>query len=336
MGHGLPAQVTKTRAGYRAAALFLVALLAAGCGTSSVVITVTRPAEINLKDYRKIAIGDITDQYGRKGKHAKDLSDELTSALFVSDQFEVLNRDNLARIMTEHSLSETGIIDESTAPELGQVIGTAALIFGRIQTDQYQEDLSKGTSYTDKEGKVHQTHTRKGTYHVTANLQIIDIQTAKVLAARSLTAHRSARKTADLKDPDRIDREALFSSCIKNISGQFRRMVAPYEVQVRATFLTDDLLPETDQAIAFFRIGEWEDGITMLRSAVGKRGLDSEVQSKAYYNLGLAEIYRQEFDSALEHLKTALSLNPKSRRIQNTIVRAKTERENAEKLKEQI
>ena len=55
-----------------------------------------------------------------------------------------------------------------------------------------------------------------------------------------------------------------------------------------------------------------------------------------YYNWGLAEIYTQEFDSALEHLKTALSLNPKSRRIQITIVRAKTEKENAEKLKEQI
>lgn len=336
MGHGLLAQVIQQRAEHPAAALFLVTLLAAGCGTASVAITVTRPAEINLKDYRKIAIGDIIDQDERKGKHAKDLSDELTSALVASNQFEVLNRKNLARIMTEHDLSETGIIDESTAPELGKLIGTAALIFGRIQTDQYEEDLSTGASYKDKKGKVHQTHTRIGTYRVTANLQIIDIQTAKVLAARTLTANRSARKTADLKDPGRIDRDALFRSCIKNISGQFMRMVAPYEVQVRAAFLTDDLLPETDQAIAFFRIGEWEDGITLLRDAVGKLGLDSEVQSKVYYNLGLAEIYTQEFDSALKHLKTALSLNPKSRRIQKTIVRAKDEKENAEKLKEQI
>ncbi|MEE9163132.1 MAG: CsgG/HfaB family protein, partial [Candidatus Neomarinimicrobiota bacterium] len=150
----------------------MLALLAA-CGTTSVAVTVTRPAEINLREYRKIAIGDIVDQYGRKGRHASDLADEITSVLFASQQFEVLNRENLARIMSEHALSETGIIDESTAPEIGKIVGTAALVFGRIQTDHYQEDLTKGDPYKDKEGRSHQIHSRKGVYRVTANLQVI-------------------------------------------------------------------------------------------------------------------------------------------------------------------
>ena len=315
--------------------LFL-ALVIASCGTSSVYITVKRPAEINLKEYRKIAIGDIVDQSGKKGGHAKDMADEITSVLFTSGQFEVLDRQNLARIMTEHSLSETGIVDENTAPEIGKVIGTAALVFGRIQTDQYKEDLKEGEPYKDKKGRTHQINTRTGSYRVSANLQIIDIQTARILAVKSLSAERTSRKSADNRDPDNIDRNALYARCLKDISQKFIRMVAPYDVQVRAAFLTDKLLPEVDQAISYFRIGEWEEGMTILRGTINKSGLPLEVQAKTFYNLGLAETYAGQFDEAIEHLKTALSLNPKSRRIQKAILRAKMEKENAEKLKEQL
>ncbi len=316
--------------------VFFLAIVMAGCGTSSIYINVKRPAEINLKEYRKIAIGDIVDQGGRKGGHAKDMADEVTSVLFTSGQFEILDREHLARVMDEHSLSETGIIDESTAAEIGKIIGTAALIFGRIQTDQYQEDLKRGEPYQDKKGGTHQINTRTGTYRLTVNLQVIDIQTARILAAKSLSAERAARMSADNRDPANIDRNTLYARCLKDISQQFIRIVAPYDVQVRAAFLTDKLLPEVDQAIGYFRIGEWEEGMTILRGTISKTGLPLEVQAKTFYNLGLAETYAGQFDEAVEHLKTALSLDPTSRRIQNAILRAKMEKESAEKLKEQI
>ncbi|UCH10137.1 MAG: tetratricopeptide repeat protein, partial [Fidelibacterota bacterium] len=170
----------------------------------------------------------------------------------------------------------------------------------------------------------------------TANLQVIDIQTAQVLAAKSITARHVARQSADMRDPASIDSNALYARCVKDISGQFLRMVAAYDVQVRAAFLTDKLLPEVDQAIAYFRIGEWEDGMLLLEGTIRKSGLPGEVQAKAYYNLGLAETYAGQFEEAIEHLKIAMSLNPKSKRIQNAILRVKMEQESAEKLKEQL
>lgn len=321
---------------FKAAWGFFFALFVVSCANSSIYITVKRPGEINLKEYRKIAIGDIVDQYGRKGSSAEDLADEIASVLFASRQFEVLDRQHLARIMTEHALSETGIIDQNSAPEIGKVIGTAALVFGRIQTDQYEEDLERGKPYKDKQGHSHQIHTRRGTYQVAANLQVIDIQTAQILAAKSLMGEHTARKSADNQEPENIDRNTLYRRCLKDISQQFMRMVAPYDVQVRAAFLTDKLLPEVDQAISYFRIGEWEDGVALLEGAARKTGLPAEVQAKAFYDLGLAETYAGQFDQAIEHLKTALSLNPRSRRIQNAILRAKMEKESAERLKEQL
>ncbi len=77
------------------------------------------------------------------------------------------------------------------------------------------------------------------------------------------------------------------------------------------------------------------DGIAILDRSTRKQGLGSDVQSKAYYNLGLALIYTGKYDEAIEQLKTALSLDPTSKRIQSTVLRAKEEKANAEKLEEQ-
>jgi tetratricopeptide (TPR) repeat protein len=307
-----------------------------GCGTSSIYIPIKRPAEINLRDYRKIAVGDIVNKYGRKGGHAEDLAGEITNVLLTNELFDVLDRQHLARILDEHSLSESGIIDDASATAIGKFTGTAALVFGRIQTDQYAENVEEGKPYQDKEGRDHQINVRKGTYTVTVNIQVIDIETAKILASKSLSVNHSSRTTADRQVPSNIDQNTLYTKCIKDIASQFSRMVAPYEVQVRAAFMTDKLLPEIDHAIGLFRIGDWEEGITLLRGTISKSGLPGDVQAKAYYNLGLAETYAGQFEQGIEHLKIALSLNPTSKRIQNSIARARLEQENAIKLEEQL
>ncbi|MCH8328264.1 MAG: tetratricopeptide repeat protein [Candidatus Marinimicrobia bacterium] len=310
-------------------------LLIMACGTTSIYLTVTRPAEINLSAYRKIVIGDIVDLDSKGGHHAADLADKITEGLFASQAYEVLDRQNMVAILQEHSLGESGLIDENTAPQIGQIIGSAAMVFGRIQVDSYTEEVTHQKPYTDKDGKTHEWQVRKGVYRLSATLKVIDVETARILAVKTVSARRTATRRADKKVPAKIDPEPLYVKCADDITRQFIRMIAPYQVQVRAAFLTDKLLPEVDQAVGLFRIGEWEDGIAILDRSIRKKGLGSDVQSKAFYNLGLALIYTGQYDEAIEQLKTALSLNPTSKRIQSTVLRAKEEKANAEKLEEQ-
>lgn len=312
----------------------LIALLI-GCAVKSMMMTVTRPAEVNLKSYNKIAIGDIVDADGKVSRHAKDIADDLTSSLFESGHFEVLDRENMKKIMSEHKLSVTGIIDESTASELGKIIGAAALVFGRIQSDKYDEETSKGKPWTDKEGNSHQTFYRKGVYNMSVNLKIVDMTTSKVLAVRSLASSYNSSKSADGGWPTDIDVDVLYTSCINNIKGQFMRMVAPYDVQIKASFQTDKLLPEVNQALTQFKIGEWDEGITLLENATKKSGLEPKVQAKAYYDLGLAQMYGGQFDESIANFKQAMKLMPSNKTYQKAIAEAKSEKEKAEKLKEQ-
>ena len=314
--------------------VILMVLIIISCGTTSMMMTVTRPAEVNLKAYNKIALGDIVDEYGKVDKHAKDIADEITTSLFESGRYEVLDRQNLQSIMTEHKLSLSGMIDENTATELGKIIGAAALVFGRIQTDNYDEEKSKGDPWVDKKGKRHQTHYRKGTYNLSVNLKIVDILTAKILAVKTLSASYYSKKSADNGWPTDIDTGLLYTKCIISITNDFMRLVAPYDVQIKAKFQTDKKLPEVDQAINQLKIGEWEEAIGLFISATEKTGLDAKIKSKAYYDLGLAQMYAGDFNDAIENFKEAFKLT-NSKFYMNTINEAKSEKAKAEKLQEQ-
>ncbi len=315
--------------------IFLVLFFIA-CGTTTLLLTVKRPAEINLKGYDKIAIANIVNPGGAVDKHSNDIADEITTSLFNSGRFEVLDRQHINQLIKEHQLAQTGLIDENTAAKLGKFIGSAVLVFGRIQTDKYDEELTKGDPWYDKEGNRHQYFYREGVYSLAVNLKVVDVQTAKILAVKTLSSAYKSKTSADNKEPERIDAEGLYRACLRDISNQFMRLVAPYDVQVKAVFQKDKKLPEMELAITQFKIGEWDEGIRILTEATKKNFEKPETKAKAYYNLGLALTYYGKYDEAIEILKKAMAIKPNNKMYQQAIVNAKNEKKKADELKKQI
>lgn len=305
-----------------------------GCNPS-IELTVKRPAEVNLKDYKKISIGDITNAYGKVDQHSKDLVDELTSKLFESKNFDVLDRQNLSKILEEQKLGLSGLVDEETAAELGKIIGSAVMVFGRIQTDKYEEKLSKSEPWTTDKGEKMQTFYREGTYTFVVNLKLIDIVTSKVLAVKTIDGSHKDKKSATNKTAPEIDKNLLFSLALKKVSTDFMKMIAPYDVTVRATFEKDAMLPELDQCLTLLRIDEWDAGLKLLEDAT-KKQLEPKVKAKALYNYGILLMYGGQPDRAVDILIEAMKLVPNSRKYQNAILQAKAEKEQADKLKEQL
>ena len=316
--------------------ILILAIILSSCGTTAMYMNVKRPAEINLKGYQKVAIGDVVDQRNRVNRHSRDISDELTTTLFKSGYFEVLDRQHLAKVLEEQGLAQTGLIDENSAVEIGKLIGAGVFVFGRIQNDKYEEKTSKGKEKKDKKGNIHQPHYRDGEYNLSVNVKLIDVQTAKILGVKTLNSRKTQRSTADNKPAPEVDPDMLYRQCLNDISAQFLKVVAPHDARVKAEFETDDDLPEVEQAVTMFKIGEWNDGINLLENATKKTHLEKEIRAKSFYNLGLAQTYSGDFENALANLKKALLLEPDSSRYQNAIRNVKAEQEKAERLKEQL
>ena len=82
---------------------------------------------------KTIAVVDFTDLQGNVTELGRFLAEEFSSALAGAGKgFEVVDRTHLRVILQENKLSATGLIDPSTARQLGQITGVEALITGTI------------------------------------------------------------------------------------------------------------------------------------------------------------------------------------------------------------
>ncbi len=320
------------------AILFLLVL--AGCATQSVNMTIMRPAAVNLHSYHQIAMGDIwapPHQWFR----AMDIRDAFTSRLLDSEYFDtVLDRQFLEAIMQEHYLAWSGLVDESTAPQLGQFIGAAALVVGRVSRDEYKEDINSETiTKKDKNDIEYEVlkYTRTGTHYLSVNIQIMDIQTSAVIANKRLDTNFSDSKTAEERQPPGIDQSFLYNVCVDDLSVQFIRTVAPYYVNVSATYELDKkYLPELKVAHQMVVIGETGSALEILTTAARKPDVPSKSRAKAFYNLGLIQMYTGDYDNALDNFNQARNLSPKNNRYTNAIKTCRDERNKADQVRRQM
>jgi TolB-like protein len=83
---------------------------------------------------KKVTVLDFTDLQGTSsGELGKYIAEQLAVDLVMEKRdFSVLDRANLKKILAEHKLTATGLVDPDNAKKLGQFAGVDALIMGTI------------------------------------------------------------------------------------------------------------------------------------------------------------------------------------------------------------
>ncbi|HOX86770.1 MAG TPA: CsgG/HfaB family protein [bacterium] len=295
------------------------------CATTSMNIPVTKPAKINLAGINKIAVGDIT------GPGSMNLTDELIAQLFNSNRYEILDRQHLDRIFQEHRLSLSGTIDESTAAELGKLFGSAALIFGRVSQHNYTEEMTKKDHKDEKSGKTHRTYERKGKANVAVTLQVTDLRTGKIVAVRNLQKEVSKTTSATDHTPEKIDQEALLHEARTSVLTSFMQDIAPYTEIEKISFISDKNIPQLKAGIDMAKAGNWQQAVKYFKEAT----IAYPSSPKAFYNLGIAQMWSYNFEQAEAALNKAYELEAKSIYLKE-INRCKRLKAEQERLAEQM
>jgi len=81
---------------------------------------------------QKIAVIEFSDLDGKITEFGKFLSEELITRLFISKKFNVIERQLLNKVIEENKFTLTGLVDETTAKELGRILGLDAICSGTI------------------------------------------------------------------------------------------------------------------------------------------------------------------------------------------------------------
>jgi len=303
--------------------LVLSSVALVGCGTTTILVPVTRPAEINLKAFHKIAVGEI------EGTGGADLADDLTQALFGSGRFDVLDRRRFDEILREHDLSLSGYLDEATAVKVGKLVGAAVLVRGRLSVYKYEEKLEQVES-VDKKGIRHVLNTRIGRANASAYLQLTDLTTGRIHTAKRFDRVAEHRATGYDRPPDEIDPDRLLTEARTMVVADFMKKIAPYTEMVRVTLLKDSDIPELEEGMSWAKRGEWERAAEIFKSATRQY----PHSDKAFYNLGVALQYSYLFPEAVEALQKAYQINP-DKRYQEEIANVRSMEAEQKRLQEQ-
>ncbi|MGC9513271.1 MAG: CsgG/HfaB family protein [Fidelibacterota bacterium] len=127
--------------------LYLVLLaFIIGCSTvseTSVVLPKTLDSELTLLSTQisqsfstssktDIAIVEFSDIEGRNTHFGRYIAEELTTYLYKSGHFNIVERQMLHKIMNEQEMSLIGMIDENSAVRLGHLLGVQAIVSGSL------------------------------------------------------------------------------------------------------------------------------------------------------------------------------------------------------------
>jgi tetratricopeptide (TPR) repeat protein len=293
---------------------FLVLTLAlAACAGPQITVPRMAPAEINLAGYKRLAIGGVG------GPDGSVVTAEVTSAVFATNRFEVLDRANLAQVTKEQDFQISGRVSDDKAVSIGQMIGAAALLVGDVLAETYDEDVNRQDSECSRDGKKARCvdFTRSAAAHLTVTLKVIDTESGKILAVKSLDAQEQRSTTQSQTPPSPFNaRDEMLEVCRKKIATDFADVIAPHTVNITVQLLDDGDLPELERGNNYAKLGDWTKALGEYSAAVDRidQGkIDTDDQAKAYYDLGIGYGYSGQYEQGVAALEKSFSLDPQDR-----------------------
>jgi len=124
----------------------------------------------SVAEFVKTKIAVLDFQLQGKGFETEDMgkivAEWLVTALVKEGRFDVIERRLLQKILQEHKLAMTGVVDETSATKLGKLLGVKVIISGSVLKLQSMIEV---------------------------NARIIDVESASIMAAESVKSSEAHR-----------------------------------------------------------------------------------------------------------------------------------------------
>ena len=144
--------------------------------------------------------------------------------------FEIVERSQIAQVMQELQLAQTGVIDEAQAAQVGKMLGVDAIITGTVTV-----------SCDDRWVKENRKDKKKGDYVVDCNkraasafatIRIIQVETSQVIGSKQALKKEEQKKCEGEYGKDLPTPETSIDNCLQAIAGDLVNYFAPrFELQ---------------------------------------------------------------------------------------------------------
>ena len=203
-------------------------------------------------------VTDLLDQYrGIYDKESKywGLKKGKEGQTFVkgvkTDFYQIIERDQLQKVLREQRLSLSGAIDESSAAEVGRLLGLDVIIMGTVSYSSVDEKGSSLLGLASSSGS--NCLTRK--VNAKGTLKMVSVETAQIVGTKSAETELKIYKCDDQRSG--IPRpEVMAETCMKQLAREFTDYFAPgYQFIDKGDFTTPyfrDMLLSGEIGLGFF------------------------------------------------------------------------------------
>jgi curli biogenesis system outer membrane secretion channel CsgG len=316
-------------------------VLFAGC-SQTVSVRALQPAAIDRAAQTKsIAVTPFSrDRVGLSGKIESALSNKWLDG---KRYFTVISRGDVQKILDEQRLQNSGLFNEKTSVQVGELLGAQALISGDVTTASASDSnyYATRTRCADKScSKVYEyaVPCTKRLITLAADIRMVDVEKGDIIYADTLSYSNAWDHCSD-RQGVLPSREQGLNYLADRMSSVFTQKLTPHYVSYSVELLDD---PDTDysdaqektleNALEYIRHGRYHKAEALLSNLLESTHERSYV---AAYDLGVVKEVQGDLSAAQQLYKLADSLTQEPNdaidramlRIRHTINASKQARE---------
>jgi curli biogenesis system outer membrane secretion channel CsgG len=189
-----------------------------------VAIFISFIASAQLK--KRVAVSRFEDRTGSGYNHiGSGVADMLTTALVKAGKFNVIERQELDKVLDEQKLGASGLVTPESAPKVGKLLGVELLVIGSIsEFGKTESKISGGFSLLG--GGIKHTNAR-----AVVDIRLINTVTGEIVAAEKEEGEESSTGLAvryediDFDNTNSWDNTDIGKACRKAVDGAVELIV---------------------------------------------------------------------------------------------------------------
>ena len=242
--------------------------------------------------------------------------------------FEIVERNQLDKILKEQNIQISGFIDDEKAVEIGKLLGIDAIILGSLSYNY--KDERKSSSYKNKKtGKTTTYYNLYRTLNAESRMKIISVETAQILGTispkttvkDSKTSTKGWPSSSSLKPVEELADES-FRQLAKTMVNYFSPYFSYHSFTLRKIKVRE-YKKRAKEANKYMQRGEINSAFKLYKAIYD----EDNYNAKVAYNLGVIYEVVGDFDNAYEFYSTAYQLDESNKIYFKAYKRAEKDKE---------
>lgn len=290
---------------------------------------ILEPPEQTLSGIKKIAVMDFNGSYGRAiadylisalledkrgittikgGLFKKDIEGKTYLNGAKTNIFTIVERSRLEQVLSEQSISTSGIVDENQAVKLGKVLGVDAIINGTVNPiandTKTREEIQV---YRDNKWIKVMGDCITRNISVEARMRIVNVNTGQIVgtkeAAFKITDKKCGDEIAQLTNTEDLIKQCLQATVYQDLINYLAPRFVLWEYELKEIDV-DEYEKLSDKAIEAAEAGNFDQAY-MIYASILKEDSYNDV---AKYNVGVLNELMGNFQEAHEAYQFALNV----------------------------